>query len=539
MSLHSKWFENFRNKDESKGPILPEGEKQKPQPPPTYPKAKAPMPPEKEDAAPAAPAPPPPTFERDLAAARAGQERWADKAIHQRLEKVSALYQGILDHTDELTAAVDESHPRAPGDTLTAEVFPLLAACRFLIDNATDILRPKFHPARPLPMWISNVAVEVRPDPYGIVLIIGPSNYPLMLPGIQALQALVAGNAVLMKPGRTGEKVMRVFERLLKEARFDMRLFQLFDESSDTVTALIEEGVDKVVLTGSTNAGKAILNKLADSLTPATMELSGCGSVIVLDDAEPEFVVKALCFGLRFNGAATGVGPHRVFLPRKFGMTFEVKLCKAIAELGALEVDPAIAKRTKKLVDQALKDGATKLTGLIEPGQAFRPVVLTNCTADMAIMNADIFAPVLCLKTVVDADEAVRLTNACPYALGATILGDEKQARTLARRVRTGVVVVNDMIAPTADERAPFGGRGQSGFGTTRGAEGLLGMTTTKTIATRKGKMHPHLESPGGMPASILKDILIADHGTGFMKRWQARKRAIKALRKLQKTGEA
>jgi acyl-CoA reductase-like NAD-dependent aldehyde dehydrogenase len=246
-------------------------------------------------------------------------------------------------------------------------------------------------------------------------------------------------------------------------------------------------------------------------------------------------VIRTLCFGLRLNAGATCIAPHRVFLPPRFGMNFEVKLCRAVAELGSFDVDPDVARRVHKLVMAAEADGAQKLHGLIEPGRTFRPVVLTGCRPEMALMQADLFAPVLCLKRVKDPAEALAFDAACPYALGATILGGEARATDLARRVNAGAVVVNDMIVPTADERAPFGGRGLSGFGTTRGAEGLLEMTRIKTIATRKGQKRPHLRSGSVLPEPLVDDLILADHAAGWLERWRARRRVAKALRSLER----
>jgi acyl-CoA reductase-like NAD-dependent aldehyde dehydrogenase len=122
------------------------------------------------------------------------------------------------------------------------------------------------------------------------------------------------------------------------------------------------------------------------------------------------------------------------------------------------------------------------------------PVLVADTTPELALLRADIFAPVLALVPVRDCEEALRFDERCPYALGASVFGPEEPARRLAARIRAGTVTINDLIVPTADSRLPFGGRGESGYGVTRGAEGLLELTAIKTVSIRRGRRRPHYE---------------------------------------------
>lgn len=131
----------------------------------------------------------------------------------------------------------------------------------------------------------------------------------------------------------------------------------------------------------------------------------------------------------------------------------------------------------------------------------------------MPLLKEDVFGPVLSLVPVSNVEEALHAAGQCPHALGATIFGDEQQARTLAGRVRAVVVVVNDVIVPTADPRLPFGGRGRSGYGVTRGAEGLLEMTVLKVIAVRRGRTRWHLSQPEFTDEELVRRYIEAAHG--------------------------
>jgi acyl-CoA reductase-like NAD-dependent aldehyde dehydrogenase len=155
---------------------------------------------------------------------------------------------------------------------------------------------------------------------------------------------------------------------------------------------------------------------------------------------------------------------------------------------------PVLA-RLRALLEQAQAAGA-RLSGW--PGEAAtRPILVADARPDLGLLREDVFAPVLSIVPVADEQAALAAAALSPYALGAAIFGPPEAARRLAGRIRAGSVVINDLIVPTADPRLPFGGRGESGFGVTRGAEGLLEMTVCKTVLLRRGRFRPHLDARG------------------------------------------
>lgn len=141
------------------------------------------------------------------------------------------------------------------------------------------------------------------------------------------------------------------------------------------------------------------------------------------------------------------------------------------------------------------------------------PLVVIGASHELALLREDIFAPVLTLVPVQDLEEALRLDALCPYALGASVFGPEAAARALAARIRAGSVIINDVIVPTADPRLPFGGRDASGYGVTRGTEGLLELTATKTVSTRRGRPRPHYVPPVADDEVLFRHYLRAVHG--------------------------
>ena len=152
-------------------------------------------------------------------------------------------------------------------------------------------------------------------------------------------------------------------------------------------------------------------------------------------------------------------------------------------------------------------------------------MVVADARPGMALLRHDVFAPWLALIPVADPEAALTAAADCPYALGASIFGPADAAQVLARRVVAGSVCINDLIVPTADPRLPFGGRGRSGFGNTRGAEGLLGMTVTKIISERRGRLRPHLAPATTNDLRRFAAITALLHGA-----WRTRWAALRAI---------
>lgn len=457
--------------------------------------------------------------EAALRAARAAQSRWAATPVRERLAVVARLRRRIAAEADALVASLADRPGRTAAESLAAEILPLADACRFLEREAAALLKPRRLGSRGRPGWLFGVTAEVRREPFGTVLVIAPSNYPLLLSGVQAMQALAAGNAVLVKPAPGCAAPMALLGRWLAEAGLPEGLFATLGESPADAEAAIDggmgdAGVDKVVLTGSAATGRRVMARLADRLIPAAMELSGNDAVFVLPGAEAGFVAGALAFGLRFNGSATCIAPRRVFVTQDRADELERALAERIAALPATPVPLPVRARLARLVEDALAKGGR----LVGPAPAVEspelaPFAVADARPGMELLAEDVFAPVLALVPVADMEEALRLAAACPYALGASIFGPAAEARRLAARVDAGSVTINDLIAPTADPRLPFGGRHRSGWGVTRGAEGLLEMTQVKTVTVSPGRFRPHHRPLRDGDAALLKAWLRLAHG--------------------------
>ncbi len=467
-----------------------------------------------------------------LVIARSAQKAWNAQPLARRLRIIRRLRHLIADHAEELAAAVDLPQRARAFETLTAEVLPLADSCRFLEREAPSLLKTRKLSSRSRPLWCSGIRIQVRREPLGVVLVIGPSNYPLMLSGVQAIQALVAGNAVILKPGRRGHDSAVVLRRLCLEAGLDPHLLIVLTEATEDAQRTIQAGVDKVVLTGSSRSGQAVLASLAESTTPAVMELSGCDPVFVLPGADLRRTIQAIRFGLALNGGETCIAPRRIFVHRSLAEELTKGLVEAASQLPAFPVFRQAADVGSRAIAEAVRGGAVLATGSAQPLAGpvqhhwsslqrssssaqyawFQPTVLTEVDPKMTVATSDLFVPVTSVIAVADQQQALEFAACSPYVLGASVFGPSPEAEQLATLIPAGTVTINDLIVPTGDPRMPFAGRGASGFGVTRGAEGLLEMTTLKAVAQRRGSVLPHLESPKTTDSQLALGLIQALH---------------------------
>lgn len=403
---------------------------------------------------------------------RAAQHKWARTDLRNRLRIVRAIRTELARKATELVAAFAPELRAHPAERLASELIPLAEACRFLEEAAPEVLHSRVLVRKTKPIWLRRIRVEEHREPLGVVLVIGPSNYPLFLPAVQAVQALTAGNAVVIKPGVGAHPVLKLFSELSVVSGLAPDLIQVLDEAPESAHAVIAEGIDKVVLTGSVSAGRAIYRTAAEWLTPAILELSGEDPVFVLPTANLERAADAVAFGLRWNGGHTCIAPKRIFVHEEVAQTFE-----ALFEM--------------------------------------------RCSAVQTL-------PIVHFR---NEEEAIALAGRSQFALGASVFGEPRAARAFAVKIRAGVVVLNDMIVPTADPHVTFGGRGQSGFGKTRGADGLREFTATKAVVLQNAKRLRHFEPLRESAGELFSAYLALAHTPSLRDRLQAL-RSLAACRK-------
>jgi len=446
---------------------------------------------------------------RPAAAAVTVQAEWAAQPVAVRVAVIRRLRHRVAGQAAALAEAAARPGASA-ADILVSEALPLLAACRFLERRAAGVLSDRAAGWRGRPLWLLGTRLLVRRVPFGVVLVIGPGNYPLLLPGVQALQALVAGNAVLLKPAPGGAPAMAALAAMLEAAGLPPTLFTVLDDSPEAARHAIAAGVDRVVLTGSAATGRAVLAQLAPLLVPATMELSGRDPLVVLPGADLDLAARAIVFGLTLNAGRTCIAPRRVIVTAADRAALVGHLSPLLAAAAALPASAALLDRGRAVLAQAGQPALGRADLLRDSAMA---PLLVEAGADEPWVHEDLFLPLAALVVVADATAALATANAGGYALGASVFGPAAEAAAFARSLRAGCVVVNDVIVPTADPRLPFGGSGDSGFGVTRGAEGLLELTRPQAIVARTRRSTRHLTTLPASSAALVAKLLRLAYG--------------------------
>lgn len=448
---------------------------------------------------------------------------WNGRSHRQRCKVVARTRHRIVALAEKFVQLCSSDQRRDPAETVSAELIPLCSALAYIGSKGPQVLKTRKVGFFGRPIWLLGVQSEVHRQPLGHVLILAAWNYPLLLAGVQMGQALAAGNSVLLKPAPGCEAASALLVDSFYHAGVPRSVLTLLNSDPQAAQDAIDSGVDLVVLTGGTRTGRSVMSRCAETLTPSIMELSGCDALIVGPGANLDRVAAAIAFGLSINGGATCIGPRRILVSTQLHAPLVEAIRNRFADLPAAHLHPSARSTATRLVQEAIEQGAVDgVTGkrpqFSSPIETMKPTVLDRVGADWPIANSDIFAPLASVLVADSDDEIVEVVNGCDFRLAASVFGSPAWAAGLATRLDVGHVSINDAIFPTADPRVPFGGCGSSGFGVTRGPEGLLAMTRPKVIARHRGSIFLHLMPRKESDLAMLMRLLEASHGRWW---WQ------------------
>lgn len=429
------------------------------------------------------PSPQPSPFE-PLVHLRRAQPAWAAVPVAERLAVLARTRKALARAPEPLLQAVSAQGRKTLADVATAELLPLLAALKHLHRATPEVLAPQRFGAWGRPIWLWGHHAVVQAEAHGTVLILAPFNYPLLLPGVQLLQALAVGNAVAVKPAPGCADVLNLLAATLHAAGLPTGVLTILPEDIATAQAATRAGFDFCILTGGLATGQQVLAQLATTVTPACVELSGHDAMLVLPGANLKQVAQSLRFGLLLNGGATCIAPRRVLVPTGQMAAIQAELAALTGWVwaGAQPLPPLTAELQAHL-NTAQAGGATLLT----LGAA---TFVFNPPEGSELLTHDHFAAVASVVPYGALDDALTLLQQCPFRLGASVFGPAAAAQAAAWQLPAQVVTINNLIVPTADPRLPFGGSGAAGFGVTRGTEGLRQLTKLRVITTGGSQLH-------------------------------------------------
>jgi acyl-CoA reductase-like NAD-dependent aldehyde dehydrogenase len=417
--------------------------------------------------------------------ARAAQPAWAALGFAGRAKVLRRAQKWLLDNSDRVVETIVAETGKTHDDAMISEVVYGAGALGFWAKQARRYLADeRVRTANPL---VPGRKLVVRYEPVGLVGVIGPWNYPLINSFGDCIPALAAGNAVLLKPSSLtpltsvllaeGMRASGLPEDVLLVATGDRR-------AGESVI----DAVDMVMFTGSTETGKRVLARAAETLTPVSLELGGKDPMIVLADADLERAANAATYYSMQNAGQTCMSIERVYVEAPVYDDFVDRVTRKVAALrvgvpaGSGSVDVGALTTAAQVdivsrhVEAARAAGARALTGgqVRAGGRFYPPTVLVDVEQTMDCMREETFGPTLPIMQVSDADEAVRLANDSEYGLAASVwTRDIARGEAIARRIESGVVCVNDYQVNYVTLELPMGGWKASGLGARHGAPGI------------------------------------------------------------------
>ena len=427
--------------------------------------------------------------------ARAAQPAWEALGYDGRGRVLRRMRKWLVDNRDRVVATIVSETGKTYEDAMVAEVAYGAGALGFWARRAPKYLADeKVRPSNP---FIPGRRAVIRYAPVGVVGVLGPWNYPLNNTFGDAIPALAAGNAVVMKPSEVTPLTSLLLAEGLRESGAPEGVLQVAIGAADTATALID-AVDFVMLTGSAATGRKVMARAAETLTPVALELGGKDPMIVLADANLERAANAATYYGLQNGGQTCISVERVYVEAPVYDRFVDLVSERVralrqgapdgpgsVDIGAVTFPPQL-DIVSRHVEQAREAGARITTGGHQrpgPGRFYEPTVLADVDHSMAAMTEETFGPTLPLMRVADADEAVRMANDSVYGLGASVwTKDPARGRQIAARLQSGYACVNDVNVNYFAYELPMGGWKQSGLGVRHGAAGIRKYTRQQAI---------------------------------------------------------
>jgi len=433
-----------------------------------------------------------------FARARRAQAAWARTPVDERAAALLRLHDLILDRQDEIIDLTVRENGKARKHAFDEPMHVALTA-RYYARTAHRHLDTR----RRAGVVPGLTRVDVNHVPKGVVGIISPWNYPFTLAMCDGLPALLAGNAVVIKPDAQTMLSALLGAELLERAGFPADLWQVVAGTGAEVGGAIVDAADYVCFTGSTATGRLIAQGCAERLIGCSLELGGKNPLLVLRDADLERAAEGAVRASFSNSGQLCVSMERIFVADqvydrfvdRFVARTEAMTLGSTMDWGN-DMGPLISQRQLEAVTAHVQDAVDKGARVLTGGRArpdlgphfYEPTILEGVTPDMACFGKETFGPVVSLYRFHDEADAIARANEGDYGLNASIYSrDTARARAIAQHVKCGTVNVNEAFAATfASIDAPMGGMRQSGSGRRQGAEGILRYTETQSVATQR-----------------------------------------------------
>lgn len=427
--------------------------------------------------------------------AREAAPGWQQLGVGERTRYLLRLRDVLYRRRDEVAALITREAGKPTVEALVGEVMVVLDTLEYFARLGAEFLAPQRVPHH-------NLAVKFKRgrlmyEPYGVIGIISPSNYPFSIPFGEMIPALIAGNTVVFKPSEFTPQVGLEIRDLCEAAGLPSGVVNVLVGDGTTGRALVQSAIDKLIFTGSVPTGKRIQAAAAERLLPTVLELGGKDPMIVCADADLEIASSGAVWGAFTNAGQACLSVERLYVARSVAERF-TQLCVDKAKrlrVGpgddpATDVGPLIRPRQVAIVEDHVEDAVDKGARVLAggrrpelPGFFYPPTVLNGVNHTMRVMRQETFGPVLPIMAVEGDEEAVALANDSEFGLSATVwTRDSARGERLARQLDAGAVMVNDCISYFGVCEAPHGGVKASGIGRSHSRLGLQEMVRVKYL---------------------------------------------------------
>lgn len=386
-----------------------------------------------------------------------------------RKEALEKLKESIKKHETEIADALHEDLGKSSTESYLSEIGMLLEDISYTQKHLKGWMKPM---RQSTPMTISPASSKIVNCPYGVVLVIAPWNYPILLSLQPLVGALAAGNCCVLKPSELAPASAKIIEKIVKEVLSE-NYAAVINGGVDVSKALLEEQFDYIFYTGNTNVGRIVMEKAARYLTPVTLELGGKSPVVVSRHANIRLAARRIAFGKLMNLGQTCVAPDYVLVEREVHDKLIALLKEEIVKMYGEK--PLQNAAYGKIINHrhyericCLIDKTKVVFGgeCDEASLRIEPTILDNVAAEDAVMAEEIFGPVLPIITVDNLDEAFRFIQQRPHPLALYIFTEKKaEEDRFVGGLLFGGGCVNDVVVHLSNPNLPFGGIGPSGMG--------------------------------------------------------------------------
>jgi aldehyde dehydrogenase (NAD+) len=396
-----------------------------------------------------------------------------------RIEKLRRLHDALLTRRDEIRAALWADYRKPAAEVDLSEIYPPVSEARHAMRHLRDWMKPRRVPA---PLALLGSRSRIVHEAKGVVLIISPWNFPINLTIGPLVSAIAAGNCAVIKPSEMTPNASACMKSIVGEI-FDESEVAVIEGDASVAEALLVKKWDHIFFTGSPAIGKVVMKAAAEHLTSVTLELGGKSPVFIDRSANLDEAAKKIVWGKFFNSGQICIAPDYVLVDESVRAPFVEKLQAAIQAGSGWLVNDRHAGRVKRLFDDAVSHGAGVAAGGTFDERNVAPTVLTDVDAKSAVMNEEIFGPLLPVLGYRTLDEALAIVEERERPLVLYIFSRRRAFTSeLVRRTRAGGTVVNDTLVHFYQPYLPFGGVGQSGMGKAHGRFGFEAFSNARGI---------------------------------------------------------